>query len=314
MLLSQTKKNLISIVLLIFTVVLFVYLNETIIKNKQKKSLVNKLQVTTSFYPLYFFASQIGGDKVDVTNLVPSGSEPHDYELSTQDLKRIANSNILIINGNHFEPWGDKIETNLKDNKNLKIVSVSDSLVVLQMEDDGNKFKDPHVWLDPILVKKEAAIISNIFEESDRLNADYYKRNAKVLFDKLDILHNDFQKGLQNCRQNNIVTSHAAFGYLALRYNLKQISISGLSPDEEPTPKKLAEISEFAKNNKIKYIFFESLVSPRLAETIAKEIGAKTIVFNPLEGLTKDEIASGKDYFSIQRQNLDNLRLSLECE
>jgi zinc transport system substrate-binding protein len=173
---------------------------------------------------------------------------------------------------------------------------------------------DPHIWLDPKLAQKEIATIAMAFEKFDNTNRVFYEKNAISLKNKLDVLDQGFRLGLLNCQQNNIVTSHAAFGYIASDYGLNQISVTGLSPDAEPSPQKMAEISQFAKTNQIKYIFFETLVSPRLADTIAGEIGAKTLVFNPLEGLTKDEQAKGWDYFSIQKENLANLKIALGCK
>ncbi len=263
-----------------------------------------KIQVIVSFYPLYFFASEIGKDKADVVNITPSGAEPHDYEPSTQDIAQIEKSDVLILNGGQLESWGDKIKENL-GGKKVMVVTAAEGLTTQN---------DPHVWLDPILAKKEVEVIIQAFIKVDPMNKNYYEQNAKQLQEKLDILDSQFRQGLQQCQQKNIVTSHAAFGYIASRYNLKQVPISGLSPDSEPSPKKLSDIAQFAKTNNVKYIFFETLVSPRLAQTIANEVGAKTLVFNPLEGLTKEQEEAKKDYLSIQRENLDNLKIALECK
>ncbi len=272
-----------------------------------------KIQVVASFYPLYFFASQIGGDKADVSNITPAGAEPHDYEPSTQDIAHIERASVLILNGGGLEAWGDKVEEDLKG-KNVEIVSAADGLVTQEVEEEGEVIKDPHVWLDPILARKEAQKIAQAFIKVDPANADFYEVNEKSLENKLDLLDQSFKAGLQSCQQKNIVTSHAAFGYIASRYGLKQVSISGLSPDQEPSPKQLADVAKFAKENNVKYIFFETLISPKLSETIAKEISAKTIVFNPLEGLTSDEQSAGKNYLSIQQDNLASLRVALECK
>ncbi len=273
-----------------------------IMRNQKIPSQQGKLRVVASFYPLYFFAKEIGGDRITVTNITPAGAEPHDYEPTTRDIAGIEQSDILVLNG-QLEAWGDKIKENLKGKKTI-IVVAGDGLVT------GN---DPHVWLDPVLAKKEAGTIANAFQKKDPINALYYQSNMVKFGEKLDALHLEFQKGLATCRQKNIVTSHAAFGYIATRYNLKQVPIAGLSPDEEPSPQKLAEIAQFTKANNIKYIFFESLVSPRLAETVARETGATTIAFNPLEGLTHEQETQGADYFLLQRQNLDNLTVALAC-
>jgi zinc transport system substrate-binding protein len=282
-------------------------------KTSSSPSQNNKLQVVTSFYPLYFFASQIAGDKAEITNITPAGAEPHDYEPSTQDIARIERASILILNGGQLEVWGDNMKENLR-NKNIEVVTAGEGLVTQEVEEEGEHIIDPHVWLDPVLAKKEVQKIAQAFIKVDSANKTFYESNEKNLENRLDSLDTLFKEELGECQQKNIVTSHAAFGYIAFRYGLKQVSISGLSPDQEPSPKKLAEVARFAKDNNIKYIFFETLIIPKLSETIAQEIGAKTLVFNPLEGLTKDDEDAGKDYFSIQQENLTNLRIALECK
>jgi zinc transport system substrate-binding protein len=282
-------------------------------KTTQSTSPGNKIQVVTSFYPLYFFAKEIGGDKTEVLNITPMGAEPHDYEPTTQDIVHIKNSSILILNGGGLESWGEKMKNTVKDKK-IEIVTAIDSLNTQQVEDKSELTNDPHIWLDPILAKKVVQNILLAFVKIDPTNSALYISNEKDLQNKLDLLDQSFKFGLTDCQQKSIVTSHSAFGYIASRYGLKQVSIAGLSPDQEPSSKQMADISEFAKRNNVKYIFFETLVSPKLAETIAKEVGAKTIVFNPLEGLTPEEISSGKNYFTVQQDNLANLRIALECK
>jgi len=271
----------------------------------------SKLQVTASFYPLYFFASQIGGDKAEVKNITPAGSEPHDYDPSTQDIARIENGNMLILNGG-VEAWGNKIKDNLKGSK-VKIISAGDGLLSKQIAEEGEVMKDPHVWLSPLLAKKEVAKITEGYINIDPANTEYYKNNEKVLDEKLDQLDISFKQGLANCQSKDIITSHAAFAYLAEAYGLNQVPISGVSPDEEPSAKQLADVANFAKQNNVKYIFFESLVSPKLSETIANEVGAETLVLDPIEGISDDRIKQGKNYFTVMEDNLKNLQIALQC-
>ena len=313
----QTKhmnKNTLLIFILGFVFIGISYFRgvEIFKNNTQTKPGTEKLQVVASFYPLYYFASQIAGDKADVTNITPAGAEPHDYEPSTQDIGRIEKSSILIINGGQLEAWGDKIKEDLQS-KNIEVVTATEGLVTQEFEEE-ELIKDPHVWLDPVLAKKEVEKIAQAFIKVDPVNKTFYESNEINLENKLGSLDKSFKEGLRDCQQKNIVTSHAAFRYIASRYGLIQISISGLSPDQEPSPKQLAEVTRFARTNNVKYIFFETLISPKLSETIAKEIGAKTLVFNPLEGLTKDDEAVGKDYLSVQQENLASLRVALECK
>lgn len=272
----------------------------------------NKLQVTTSFYPLYFFASQIGGDKAEVQNITPSGAEPHDYEPTAQDIARIEKSNLLILNGGRLEAWGDKIKDNIKGKQVITVIA-GNGIVNQQVFEDGKPILDPHVWLNPSLASIEVKAILNGFIQVDPINKSYYYENTNNLLSQLNEIDKEYKQGLMNCNQKDIVTSHAAFGHLAKAYGLNQVPISGLSPDAEPSSKQLAEVSLFAKNHNVKYIFFESLLSPKLSETIAAEVGAKTIVLDPIEGVSGDDMRAGKNYFSIMKDNLTNLRLALEC-
>jgi zinc transport system substrate-binding protein len=264
----------------------------------------NKLQVTTSFYPLYYFASEIGGDKATVTNITPAGTEPHDYEPTPADVAAIEKSKLLILNGGGLEVWADNIKQNMSKKQ----------IVIKTVGENFTSMRDPHVWLSPQLAQKQVDLILDGFIETDPTNASYYRQNAESLKAKLANLDNEYKYGLSNCKQKDFVTSHEAFTYLADAYNLKQVSIAGLSPDEEPSASKLVEVAKFAKTNNVKYIFFESLVSPKLSRTIASEIGAKTLVLNPIEGLTSDEMTQGKNYVTMMQENLANLRIALQCQ
>lgn len=270
-----------------------------------------KLQITASFYPLYFFAGEIGGNMVDVKNITPAGSEPHDYEPTTQDIARIEKSNILILNGN-VESWGNKIKENLSGTSVI-IVVAGEGLFTQQLTEGGKTSPDPHVWLSPQLSKQEVNQITKGYIKIDPSNNSYYQANQKALDDRLDKLDGEYKQGLSNCKQKDIITSHAAFGYLTVAYGLNQVPISGLSADSEPSSQQLVKVINFAKSNNVKYIFFESLVSPKLSDMIANEVGAKTLVLDPLEGLTDDDIKQGKNYFTIMEDNLKNLKIALQC-
>jgi len=273
----------------------------------------NKLQITTSFYPLYYLSQQIAGDKANVINITPAGAEPHDYEPTAQDIAQIENSKLLVLDGTGLESWGSSIKQNL-DPKNTTVLTVGEGLINQQVMENGQKVIDPHIWLSPPLVKQIVDKIAQAFIQIDPVNTSYYQANADALKTKLDSLDVQYKQGLANCAEKNIITSHAAFGYLATTYGLNQVPIAGLSPDAEPSPQQLADIVKFAKANNVKYIFFESLVSPKLSDTIATEVGAKTLVLNPIEGLTNDEIAQGKTYFTEMQNNLTNLRIALQCK
>lgn len=274
--------------------------------NTQKKP-----QVSASIYPLYFFSGEIAGNRADVSNLTPAGSEPHDYEPATSDIARLEKSKMLILNGN-VETWGGKIKDNLKGSGVLIIVA-GDGLFSRNLIEAGKTSADPHIWLSPLLAKKEAEKITLGFIRIDPAGSSYYLANEKILDGKFDRLDAEYKTGLANCKQKDLITSHAAFGYLAQAYGLNQLAISGLSPDAEPSTQELARIVKFAREKNIKYIFAESLVSPKLSDTVAAEIGAKTLVLDPLEGLSGDKINAGKNYFSVMEDNLKKLEVALEC-
>ncbi len=298
-----------NIILVIFVLLIVSIYAMTSSPNPQTN---NSILITTSFYPLYFFTSQIAQKNAEIKNITPAGAEPHDYEPTAKDLAFIEKSDLVILNGGGLEPWADKIKKDLED-KNVIIVITGEGVINRETIEEGQKIQDPHIWLSPPLAKRQVDVILNGLIEVDLKNKELYETNATNLKQKLDDLDNKFKTGLSNCTQKDIVTSHAAFSYLASTYGFNQIPISGVSPDEEPSTKELAEVADFAKNNNVKYIFFETLVSPKLSETIASEVGAKTLVLNPIEGIDEEEAKQGKNYFTIMEDNLKNLRVALEC-
>jgi zinc transport system substrate-binding protein len=311
----KSNFKIISFILgIAFIAVISYLLNVGIFQHKVSTNTANKkLQVTASFYPMYFFASQIGGDKADVMSITPAAAEPHDYEPTTQQIVKINQSNMLVLNGGIMEAWGNKIKDQLTGSNTL-IVTAGEGLINKDLNENGQKILDPHVYMDPILAKKQVAVIEKGFEKIDPKDALYFQANAKKLEGELDQLNAEFKQGLSNCKQKDFITSHAAFGYLAAQYGINQVSISGVSPDEEPSSQKLAEITQLVKQKDIKIIFVESLVSPKLSETIANETGAKTMVLDPIEGITSDGVKAGHTYFTIMRDNLAALQDALQCK
>src|SRR3989344_43736 len=298
------KYTITALVIIVLVGTIFIFLP----KNTEKET--DKIKVTASFYPLYFFAQQIGQDKIDIVNITPSGAEPHDYEPTAKDLAAIEDSSLLLINGAGLEPWATDMKKNLQ---NTVILPVGESLANQQITEDGQNVKDPHIWLSPPLAKEMADKIMQGLVFVDPANKDFYQLSATALKLKLDILDEKFKNGLASCQQRNIVTSHTAFGYLAGAYNLNQVPILGLSPDAEPSGQQLADITKFVKDNKVTYIFFESLVNPKLSNTIATETGAKTLELNPIEGLDNEQLSEGQDYFTKMEKNLTNLKTALQC-
>lgn len=281
------------------------------------------LSVVTSFYPLYFLAAEIGGDKATVTALVPPGAEPHEYEPTPRDIARIESADVLVLNGAGLEGWGDDIAANIQSH--VTVVRASDGIATRHMvhaHDDGDvhdteeerEVTDPHVWLSPVLAQKMVDAITAGYIQADGANAAYYQERAQGVKAQLNALDAEYRQRLTSCVRRDIVTSHAAFGYLADAYNLTQIPIVGISTEEEPSVQHLAEIADFAKEHGVTTIFFESLLSPKLAQTIAAEVGAQTRVLNPIEGLTAHELTAGKTYITEMRENLNQLTIALQCQ
>ena len=275
-----------------------------------------KVNVVASFYPLFEAARQVGGEKAAVSNLVPAGTEPHDFEPTPKQVASLYKATVVVFNGAGLEAWLDRV---LPDLKKRGIVAVIASQVtdVLEVTDENNpsqKLPDPHIWLDPVTYEHIVNAIKDAYVQVDPASKSYYEANAAAYVSQLDALDKSYQTTLAPYAKRTIVTSHNAFQYLAHRYELEVIYIAGLSPDAEPSPQQVAAITRLVKESGIKYIFFETLVSPRLAQTVAQEAGARTLVFNPVEGLTPEEIASGKDYITVMQQNLANLKTALEAE
>lgn len=276
------------------------------------------LKVSASFYPLYDFAKHVGGDKVSVSTITPAGAEPHDYEPSPQTLAQAYESSVFIYNGGSFEPWADNFLVDFDGTA----IRASQGVALLEADsshDDGHDHDhlhesvDPHFWLDPVIAQQVVNSIRDGLSKADPEHKEYYAANAERYNKQLARLDQRFADGLLHCTLDTAISSHGAFSYLAHRYSFTVISIAGIEPDDEPSPAKMAELTSIVKQKGIRYIFFESLVSPRLAETIAREAGVQTLVFDPIEGLSQTDQNKGKDYISIQYDNLENLRKALGC-
>lgn len=283
-----------------------------------------KLAVYTSFYTMYDFAKKIGGDKVSVSTLVPPGTEPHDWEPKVKDISRLEKARVFIYNGATMESWVDKVLGSLK-NKDLIVVEASKDIKLIEgdhHEEEGKDDKkkddheehgnDPHVWLNPMYAKKQMEVIKDALVSADPGNKEYFEKNFEDNAKKLDALDKEYKETVSKFSKKEIVVAHQAFGYLCEAYGLTQIPIEGLSADAEPTAARMVEISKFARENKVKVIFFEELVSPKVAQAIAKEVGAETDMLNPIEGITDEDIKAGKEYFSVMRDNLEALRKALQ--
>ncbi len=248
-------------------------------------------RVAAAFYPLAFAAEQIGGAHVDVWNLTSPGAEPHDAELSARTVERVRASELVVYLGD-FQP---ALEQALEGARGRSLDALQ-GLTLLG--------RDPHVWLDPL---RYATIVRRLGKALEQ------PRRAAALERKLHALDRAFRRGLHRCERRAIVTSHAAFGYLAERYRLEQISLGGLAPEGEPTPRELERVVSAVRDERGTTIYVEPLLSRRLARTVARETGARVAVLSPLEGLTEKELKRGEDYFSVMRRNLESLRKGLGC-
>ncbi|KAF1085601.1 High-affinity zinc uptake system binding-protein ZnuA precursor [Sporotomaculum syntrophicum] len=275
----------------------------------------DELLVYATIYPVYDFATQVCGDKARVVQLVPDGAEPHDWEPSPQDMVNIQKADVIIYNGVGMETWLQKLLNTFKGDGPV-LVDCSAGVELLSGDghaDDEALYSnmDPHIWLDP---HNASLMVDNILlglQKADPNNAVYYSDHARQYQEQLKALDNKYAATLDGAAMRKFIVSHAAFGYLAHRYNLEQVAIRGLSPDADPSPARMTEIIQIARQTGVKYVFFESLVSPRVSEVIAREAGTKTLVLNPLGGVTPEERQEGKDYLAVMEENLRNLALAL---
>jgi zinc transport system substrate-binding protein len=256
--------------------------------------------VVAAFYPLAFAAAAIGGAKVHVDNLTPPGAEPHDVELTPRAVARVQRADVVLYLSHDFQP---AVQEAVDGAQGTSVDALAGLGLRRGAGDDAGR-TDPHVWLDPVLFSR---VVQRIGAALGR------PRRAAALSRRLRQLDREYRSGLRDCARRDFVTSHAAFGYLAARYGLRQIPITGLDPEAEPSPRRLQELVELVRREHATTVFFERLVSPRLAETVARDAGATTRVLDPIEGLTESEQRRGADYFSLMRQNLSSLRGALGC-
>ncbi|MGH3096140.1 MAG: metal ABC transporter substrate-binding protein [Streptosporangiales bacterium] len=262
------------------------------------------LDVVASFYPLEFAAKRVGGEHVHVTDLTQPGAEPHDLELTPQEVGTVAQADAVVyLSG--FQPSVDGAIDNADSKARVDVAKYAD------LRAASGTARDPHFWLDP---QRMRAVIKGIAHRLGAIDPDHaadYKQNAADLTTRLDRLDRVYRKGLRSCASNDLVTSHSAFGYLARRYGLHQVGVTGLSPEAEPGPQKLAQVTRYVRRHHVHTVYYETLVSPKVADTIASETGARTAVLDPIEGITKK--SKGSNYLAVMRSNLDALRKGQQC-
>lgn len=292
-------------------------------KKEEKQPGLKKLKVVTTLFPLYDFAKNIGGQYADVSLLLPPGVEPHGFEPRPEDIVRINKAHVFIYTGKHMEPWAEKILKGI-DNKGLIVVDSSTGIKYIKEDGHDHKHKhgkvehemDPHIWLDFGNAQKMVDNMLEGFIKADAANADAYRKNAEQYKALLSDLDKKFREGLASCSTKYFIHGgHYAFGYMAKRYGLNYISAyHGFSPDSEPSAKRLAELVKKMKKHNIRHVFYEELISPRVAETIAKETGAKLLQLHAAHNLTKEEWDRGVTFAWLMEQTLSNLKTGLECK
>jgi zinc transport system substrate-binding protein len=334
-------KKIISLLIIILLVGGFIYwgINE----GGQSEEVSSQPVVFTSIYPLYFTANQIAGDKLDVRLVVPNGTEIHSYDPSPKKIAQLEEADLLFYNGLGLEPWASRLKKNLSG-KRIKLINVSEieGVKLLAAEerktnlnakdaahhhedsvnehgehseettshDHGTKY-DPHLWLDPINLQQIASRMWEEFSGLDPSNEGVYEENYRQFSRKIETLDKEYRENLVVTDDDYILVSHAAFSYLADRYNFKQLAVMGVTPHEEPTPQRLTKIIDRIAEHDLQYVFKEELADSASIDMIAEEAGLEVLTLNPAAGLTPAQNEAGEDYFSLMRQNLANLQEAL---
>ncbi|QUC64720.1 zinc ABC transporter substrate-binding protein [Nitrosopumilus sp. K4] len=303
---SQVKMAIIAIIIVIPLTSFVVYATDSKI---QQENVNDKLTVMSSFYPLHEFAKKIGQDKVDAELLVPVGVEPHEWEPTIQDIQRMQKADLIIINGIGFENWVKHLEEinfqgNIVDTSSGITIKENVGIETFQSKDEHD-FGDPHIWLNPVLVKTQVQNMANAFSNSDPQNEKFYQNNAKNFKDELDLLDRNIRNDLSSCNRD-FIAFHNAFSYFADEYDLNQHTIiSTNDPHSEPTARTLENVINTARELNLKIIFTEETADPRTSQIIADEIGGKILVLSPIE------IGNDKSYVTRMTENLNNLKEAL---
>jgi zinc transport system substrate-binding protein len=278
------------------------------------------ITVVATLFPLYDFARHIGKDKAEVVLLIPPGAEPHSFEPRPRDILKIHKADIFLYTGKAMEPWIEEILKGISGQKPLIIDSAKGIKIAGEHNDERNGGHeqgtgDPHIWLDFSNAEKMVDTILDGFVRADPSNREFYMQNAEAYKQQLQLLDKKYSDSLASCKKRILIHGgHFAFGYLARRYDLQYLSAyQGFAPNAEPTPQNMIALMKKLRSNNLHFVFYEELVMPRLAETIARETGAGLLMLNAAHNVTKEELEKGITFTSLMEQNLENLTRGLEC-
>ncbi len=322
------KKNIIFLVsiMIIFAVAIIAIIN---VKNPQKQDNGNKIEIVATLFPQYDFAKQVGGDKVNVTLLLPPGTESHTYEPTPQDMVKIDNSSLFVFTGEEMEPWADNLISGMKNNINVLDLSKTVELINTEEfeethssgkdeheehgDDEHNHSYDPHIWLNPRYAIKMVESIEAKLIEIDPQNAEYYKKNAEDYIKQIEQLDSEFERTVKESSNPKIAFGGAfAYAYFIERYNLEFISAyETCGENAEPSTSKIKDVIDYVNKNKIPVIFYKEYTTGNIAKTISEATGAKMLVFNTVHNISKDELNNGTTYVSLMKQNLENLKVAI---
>ena len=279
-----------------------------------------KLKITTSFFPYYDLVSQIVGDKAELKSVIPFGSEPHDWEPSPGSIKLIQESDMIIYNSIGFDSWIEEVLSDL-NSTHIILIDIINGLKLLEFSDgehhdEYNKPSgyDPHIWLDPVLMKTQIELIHKHISENDQINSQYYKNNTVALLEKIDSLDQYIKTSFANCELHEFIPFHDAFSYFTKRYNLTAYPVHGLTPEGEILPQTIKQVIDLANELGITTLYSEDLTDPRLTNTLAQEIpNSRVLSLSTLEGISADEYANGVGYLEKMKENINNLKIGLKC-
>ena len=276
------------------------------------------IKVVTTFYPMYDFAKNVVGDNGEVSVLLDAGQESHGYEPTPQDIAAIADADVFVYNSDEMETWVPSVLESI-ESSDVIVVEAAKDIALFELEEAAEEEHsdeegedahnvDPHVWLDPVYAQEEVAAILAGMLEADEANKESYEANAAAFNEKLAELDATYQTAFEDAENRTFVVQHAAFGYIARRYDLTEVAVSDVSSDAEPNPAKLAELQQFMIDNQITTVYYSDSASSKTAETLAEEAGATLEVLSPLEGITDEDQEAGKDYLSVMEENLTALK------